>query len=143
MRRQIGNEGPTQRQLRVGEQIRHILADILNRGELRDPRLRDVAVTLTEVRVTADLRSAYIYFMPLGGDGVESVLDGFSRAKSFMRKKIGKKLALKYVPDLCFLEDDTFKEVDRVTLLLRDPHVTQDTDKADSNYLSPLKSADE
>lgn len=122
-----GGKAPSQRQLRVGEEIRHTLAMILERGELRDPGLQRAPITVTEVRATPDLRHAYVYIMPLGGGDGDAVLQGLRRARPFLRRHISKSLALKFSPDLHFELDETFDESDRIGALLRDPHVAQDT----------------
>ena len=122
--------GPSQRQLRVGEEVRHLLAQVLERGELRDPDLQGAPITVTEVRATPDLKHASIYVMPLGGDmgGDECVkaLTALNRAKSFLRHQVAKALSMKYVPDLHFKLDETFDEASHINQLMRDPHVAQD-----------------
>jgi len=129
-----GEKAPSQRQLRVGEEIRHALAMTLERGELRDPGLQGTPVTITEVQVSPDLRHAYVYVMPLGGgrDGaeLEVVLQALGRARPYLRRQISKALTLKFSPDLHFAADETFDEADRIGALLRDPHVAQDTRQA-------------
>ncbi len=126
-----GEKAPSQRQLRVGEEIRHALAMILERGELRDPGLQGVSVTITEVQAAPDLRHAYVYIMPLGGERsggeLDTVLQALKRARPFLRRHISKALSLKFSPDLHFAADETFDEADRIGALLRDPHVAQDT----------------
>ncbi len=120
--------GPSQRQLRVGEEIRHTLAVILERGELRDPDLQGTPITITEVRATPDLRHAHIYIMPLGGEGYEKALTALNRAKAFLRHQVARTIHLKYAPDLHFHIDETFDEASHINTLLRDPHVAQDID---------------
>lgn len=126
-----GEKAPSQRQLRVGEEIRHALAMILERGELRDPGLQGTPITVTEVRATPDLRHAYVYVVPLGGvqasSDLDAVLKALGRARPFLRRQISKMLTLKFSPDLHFEADETFDEADRIGALLRDPHVAQDT----------------
>ncbi len=122
-----GEKAPSQRQLRVGEEIRHTLAMILERGELRDPGLQGAPITVTEVRATPDLRHAHVYVMPLGGGDREAALQALRRARPFLRRHISKVLSLKFSPDLHFELDETFDESDRISALLRDPHVAQDT----------------
>jgi len=123
-----GEKAPSQRQLRVGEEIRHVLAMTLERGELRDPGLQGAPITVTEVRATPDLRHAYVYVMPLGGGECDAALKALGRARPFLRRQISKALTLKYSPDLHFSLDETFAESDRISALLRDPHVAQDVD---------------
>ncbi len=122
-----GEKAPSQRQLRVGEEIRHTLAMILERGELRDPGLKGASITVTEVRATPDLRHAHVYVMPLGGGDRAEALQALKRARPFLRRHISKALTLKFSPDLHFALDETFDESDRIGALLRDPHVAQDT----------------
>lgn len=137
-----GEKAPSQRQLRVGEEIRHTLAMILERGELRDPGLQGASITVTEVRTTPDLRHAHVYVMPLGGGDREVALQALKRARPFLRHRISKALALKFSPDLHFALDETFDESDRIGALLRDPHVAQDTVTEAQNEAKP-DSADE
>jgi ribosome-binding factor A len=118
---------PSQRQLRVGEVIRHALAEILQRGEVHDPELEGIVVTVPEVRVSPDLKSATVYVMPLGGKGTETVLAAFERNKKFLRGEIARKVNLRFAPDLRFRLDETFDEGDRIDALLRSPEVKRDT----------------
>ena len=122
-----GEKAPSQRQLRVGEEIRHTLAMVLERGELRDPGLKGVSITITEVRATPDLRHAHVFVMPLGGGDREGALKALNRARPYLRRQISKVLTLRNSPDLHFALDETFDESDRISALLRDPHVAQDT----------------
>ena len=87
---------PTQRQLRVGEEIRHALAGLITRGELHDPALFDVPLTVTEVRLTPDLKAATAFVMPLGGAGIEEVLAGLKRAAPWLRGRIGREVRLRF-----------------------------------------------
>ena len=118
--------GPSQRQLRVGELIRHALADILQRGEVHDPALEGMVVTVPEVRVTPDLKLATVFLMPLGGKGADTVVDVFDRNKRFLRGEIAHRINLRYAPDLRFQLDTSFAEGDRVDALLRRPEVKRD-----------------
>lgn len=118
--------GPSQRQLRVGEMLRHALAEILQRGDISDPLLEASVVTVPEVRMTPDLRHAICYVMPLGGkdaDGVAAALNAHAR---FLRGELGRRVTLKYVPDLKFEVDRSFEEGDRIDRLLRSPEVARD-----------------
>ena len=115
-----------QRQLRVGEELRHALARILERGEARDPALATVAVTVTEVRITPDLRQATVFVMPLGGREEASVAAALARARGFLRRRIAESVRLKFVPDLLFRIDRSFDEADRIARILRDPAVSRD-----------------
>ena len=122
--------GPSQRQLRVGELIRHCLAEMLARGEVHDDVLASHVVTISEVRMTADLRLASIYVMPLGGKDVKPVLAALERAKKSIRAEVARSVNLKFAPDVRFLADESFDEVLRIDQVLRSPHVLQDLKKA-------------
>lgn len=121
-----GNRAPTQRQLRVGEEIRHILANVLSRGELRDPVLHDVSLTVTEVRPSPDMKNATVFVMPLGGGHVGEIVDALNRAAGFLRGQVGRELTMKFTPSLRFVADESFDAAQRVDEALKDPHVAQD-----------------
>ena len=118
--------GPSQRQLRVGEELRHALAWILERGEVRDPDLKGVSVTVTEVRVSPDLRNATVFVLPLGGGETAAVVTGLTRARPFLRRQVANAVRLKFVPDIRFRADPSFDEARRIDTLLRDPAVARD-----------------
>ena len=120
----------SQRQLRVAEEIRHALAVILERGELRDPGLSGAPVTVTEVRVSADLRNATAFVMPLGGGDVEAVVTALGRARPFLRRRVAGQVQLKYAPDLHFIADESFDSADRLETLLGETRVARDLDGA-------------
>ena len=120
------NRPSGQRQLRVGEELRHALAHILERGELHDPVLAATAVTVTEVRVSPDLRQARVYVMPLGGSRQEAVVAALMRARGFLRRRLAGSIELKFVPDLAFRLDRSFDEADRIERALRQPEVARD-----------------
>lgn len=124
-------KAPGQRQLRVGEEVRHVLAAVLARGELRDPVLAGRSITVTQVRISADLRQATAFVMPLGG-GQESaeILEALNRAGPFLSHEVGRRLTIKYIPALRFELDTVFDEADRIASLLRNPRVARDL-KAD------------
>ncbi len=124
-------KAPSQRQLRVGEELRHTLAWILERGEIHDPGLADVAVTVTEVRISPDLRNATAYVMPLGGADIPGVLETLNRAAPFVRRLMGKKIKLKRLPGLQFEADRTFEEAGRIDDLLKMPLVARDLSSDD------------
>jgi len=117
---------PTQRQLRVGEEVRHALAHLLERGELNDPELAGETVTVTEVRISPDLRKATVFVMPLGGGHVDSVVGALARARPFLRRRVAGVVKLKFVPDLNFVADPSFDEAGHIEALLRDPRVARD-----------------
>ena len=121
-----GSQGGSQRQLRVGELVRHALADMLTRGEVHDPVIESHMITIPEVRVTADLRLATIYVMPLGGRDAAEVLDALERNKRYLRGEIAHRVNLKFAPDIRFRVDERFDEAERIEKLLRTPAVQRD-----------------
>ena len=123
------DKAPSQRQLRVGELIRHALADMLTRGEVHDPVLETTLVTIPEVRMTADLRLATIYVMPLGGKDVDGVIEAFNRNRKFLRGEVARHVNLKFAPDIRFLPDERFGEAERIEKLLRTPAVRRDLER--------------
>lgn len=117
------------RQLRVGEAIRHALADVFQREDFRDPDLAGKSITVTEVRVSPDLRAATVFFMPLGRPGatdLAAVAGALDRVSGFLRSRIAKAVNLRLVPDLSFKPDESFDRADRVSGLLRSPDVARD-----------------
>jgi len=116
----------SQRQLRVGELVRHALAEILGRGGVHDPVLEGHLVTVPEVRMTADLRLATIYVMPLGGRDVNDVVAALERNKKFLRSEIAHRINLKFAPDIRFRVDERFDEAERIAKLLQTPAVRRD-----------------
>ncbi|HJO68993.1 MAG TPA: 30S ribosome-binding factor RbfA [Rhodospirillales bacterium] len=109
---------PSQRQLRVGEEIRHVLAELMERRRLRDRALDGHSITVTEARVSADLRSADVFVIPLGGGDGAVILNALARAKPFLRREIARSVRLKFVPELRFHEDQTFDAARRIEELL-------------------------
>lgn len=128
MRREGRHAGPSQRQLRVGEEIRHALANVFERGEVHDPGLAGLTVTVSEVRVSPDLRTATAYVIPLGGSGTETMMGALSRAQPYLRRRVAAAVRLKYAPDLVFRPDASFDEAKRIDDLLRTPGVRRDLD---------------
>jgi len=128
-RRSEKHTGPSQRQLRVGELIRHALADMLARGDIYDEVLASHVVTIPEVRLSPDLRLATIYVMPLGGKALQPVLAALERHKKYIRGEIAEAVNLKFAPDIRFLADETFDEAARIERLLASSKVRQDLDK--------------
>jgi ribosome-binding factor A len=122
--------GPTQRQLRVGEELRHVLANVFEKGVIRDPGLAGVSVTVTEVRAGADLRTATVFVVPLGGGDADTMLSALTRARPFLRRRIAEEVRLKFVPDLVFRLDPSFDEAQHIERLLRDPAVARDLDRS-------------
>ncbi len=126
MSRQKGR-APTQRQLRVGEELRHVLADVLSRGELRDPLLAERSITVSEVRVSPDMRRAKAYVMPLGDTAhAAEVVSALNRAAAFLSSEVGRRVSLKFTPSLQFEVDTAFDEARRIDDLLRAPRVARD-----------------
>ena len=120
--------GSSQRQLRVGELVRHAMADMLTRGDVHDPVIEGHLITVPEVRMTADLRLATIYIMPLAGRDAEEVVAAFERHKKFLRGEIAHRVNLKFAPDIRFRIDERFAEAERIDKLLRSPAVKRDLD---------------
>lgn len=127
--RDSGTPGGSQRQLRVGELVRHAIADLLMRGEVHDPVIEGHLITIPEVRMSPDLRLATVYVMPLAGRDTDDVIAAFERNKKFMRGEIAHQINLKFAPDLRFRADDRFEEAARIDKLLRSPEVKRDLDK--------------
>src|ERR1700689_1588216 len=118
--------GGSQRQLRVGETVRHAVADILSQGSVHDADLEGHIVTVPEVRMSPDLKLATIYVMPLGGRDTEVVMAGLEGNKKFLRGEIARRVNLKFAPDVRFRVDDRFDEAERIEKLLRTPAVQKD-----------------
>ena len=118
--------GGSQRQLRVGETVRHAVADILSHGDVHDPDLEGHIITVPEVRMSPDLKLATIYVMPLGGRDTEIVIAALDRNKKFLRGEIAHRVNLKFAPDIRFRVDERFDEAERIEKLLRTPAVQRD-----------------
>src|SRR6516162_2340765 len=124
--------GGSQRQLRVGELIRHELADMLSRGDIHDPVVEAHMITVPEVRMSPDLRLATIYVMPLGGRDEKDVIEALDRNKRYVRGEIARRVNLKFAPEIRFRIDERFDEAERIEKLLRTPDVQRDLgDKKD------------
>lgn len=120
-------KAPSQRQLRVGELIRRTLSDVLNRGEIHDPELNAMSITVGEVALSTDLKVATVYVMPLmGGAPVEEAVKLLARHKGELRHRVARDLTLKYAPDLRFRPDETFDRLDETRRLFADPAVARD-----------------
>jgi ribosome-binding factor A len=120
--------GPSQRQLRVGELIRRTLSEVLMRGDIHDPELNRISVTVGEVRTSPDLKIATAYVMPLGGEGREDLIAHLARNKHELRRIVGKKVGLKYAPDLRFRLDETFDQMDEARRLFAQDKVRRDVE---------------
>jgi ribosome-binding factor A len=124
-----GSAPPSQRQLRVGELIRHKLAEMLARGEIHDDVIASHVITVPEVRLSPDLKLATAYIVPLGGDDTELVIAALERNKRYIRAELAKAVNLKFAPDVRFRRDETFEEARRIDALLASPKVRQDIEK--------------
>jgi ribosome-binding factor A len=120
------SSGSSQRQLRVGELVRHALAELLARGEVHDPVIEGHLITVPEVKMTADLRLATIYVMPLGGRDADAVVAALERNKRYLRGEIARHINLKFAPEIRFRIDERFDEAERIEKLLRTPAVRRD-----------------
>ncbi len=118
--------GGSQRQLRVGELIRHELAEMLSRGDIHDPVVEAHLITVPEVRMSPDLRLATIYVMPLGGRDEKKVVEALERNKRYVRGEIARRVNLKFAPEIRFRVDERFGEAERIEKLLRTPVVQRD-----------------
>lgn len=123
--------GPGQRQLRVGETIRRALSEVLARGDVHDPDLNRLSITVGEVRTSTDLKVATAYVLPLGGEGRDQVIELLARNKGAIRHLVAKKLTLKFAPDLRFLLDETFDQMDETRRMLSEDRVRRDADAPD------------
>ena len=116
----------SQRQLRVGEELRHILAALIERGDMRDPELRGASITITSVDISPDLRNATAFIMPLGGQDETRLLSAMRRAAPWFRARVGEQAGLRYAPEIRFQLDRSFDAADRIGALLRRPDVAKD-----------------
>ncbi len=124
--KQRGRAEPSQRQLRVGELVRHAVSEMLIRGDVHDPVLEGHLITIPEVRMAPDLRLATIYVMPLGGRDADEVMAALERNKRYLRGEISHRVNLKFAPDIRFQLDEQFAEAERIEKLLRTPQVRRD-----------------
>jgi len=129
-------KAPSQRQLRVGEQLRHALSDLFTRDILTDPELAGVSITVSEVRASPDLKVAHVYLLPFAAADPEPVMAALSRAAPFLRRQLARTLNLRYTPELRFYPDTSFDEAAHIEHLLQSPRVRRDIDAA------PATSAD-
>jgi ribosome-binding factor A len=123
------NAGPSQRQQRVAELVRHALAEVLSRGDLQDEVLTSHVVTIPEVRMSPDLKLATAYVMPLGGKDERAVLAALERHRKLLRQEVARRVNLKFAPDLRFRRDESFDEAARIDAILRSDRVRRDTEK--------------
>ena len=127
------NHGPTQRQLRVGEMLRHALAEVLRENEIRDPDLEGVSVTITQIKPSPDMRYATVYCEPLGGENAKEIVAALNRHKGFLRGEMGHLIAMKFTPDLRFVEDESFAEAQKIETILKSPEVQRDIAASDDD----------
>ena len=128
------DKGPSQRQLRVGEMLRHALSQILMRGDIRDPDLEGVSVTITQVKPSGDMRHANVFCEPLGGQNADRIIAALNRHKAFIRGQMGHLIEMKFTPELRFVEDHSFAEAQKIENLLKSERVARDlASKTDSN----------
>jgi ribosome-binding factor A len=123
---QAPGKGNSQRALRVGELVRHAVAEVLARGDVHDPVIETHLITVPEVRMSPDLRLATVYVMPLGGQDATAVLAALERNKRYLRAEVAQRINLKFAPDIRFRVDDRFDEAERIERLLRSPQVRRD-----------------
>ena len=120
--------GPSQRQLRVAELIRRRLSDVLLQGEVHDPELNAMSITVGEVTCSPDLKVATAYVLPLGGGGRDEAIEALKRNRSEIRRAVGKGLALKFSPEIRFQIDETFDRLDDTRAMFADENVRRDLD---------------
>ena len=125
--------GPTQRQLRVGEVLRHALSDILRETDIRDPELFGVPVTVTEVKPSPDMRHATVFVEPLGGRNADTIIAALNRHRGFLRGALGHSITLKFTPELRFIEDTSFAEAERIERILQSEKVARDLKSGEEN----------
>lgn len=123
---QTRKHGASQRQLRVGELLRHSLSDILTRGDIRDPDLEGVSVTVTQVKPSGDMRHATVFVEPLGGQNAKAIVQALNRHKGFIRGQMGHTITMKFTPELRFVEDTSFAEAEKIERLLKSDVVQRD-----------------
>jgi ribosome-binding factor A len=126
-------EGPSVRLLRVGEQVRHILSDILQRGDVHDDVLTSHVVSITEVRMSPDLRHATVFVKSLLGQDEEAVLKALRTNTAYLQREVAHRMRLKYASKLKFLADESFDEGSHIDKLLRDPKVARDLTESDED----------
>ena len=125
------NRAPSQRQLRVGEELRHVISGVLARGEIRDPDVQGVVITVTEVRASPDLKYATVFIAPLGGGDVEAILEGLKRSAKYVRGRVARQVRLRNTPQLVFEVDTSFDTGSHIDSLLHRPEVKRDLELDD------------
>jgi ribosome-binding factor A len=124
---------PTQRQLRAGELIRHALTDILAREEFDDPALHGKSITITEVRISPDLKNATAFSAPLGGDDMAKTIEALNRVAGFLRGRLSREIDMRFTPILRFISDDSYDEARRIDQLLASERVRRDLERRDED----------
>jgi ribosome-binding factor A len=124
---------PTQRQLRAGELIRHALTDILAREEFDDPALHGKSITITEVRISPDLKNATAFSAPLGGEDMAKTIEALNRVAGFLRGRLSREIDMRYTPMLRFISDDSYDEARRIDQLLASERVRRDLERRDED----------
>ena len=124
---------PTQRQLRAGELIRHALTDILAREEFDDPALHGKSITITEVRISPDLKNATAFSAPLGGEDMAKTIEALNRVAGFLRGRLSREIDMRFTPILRFLSDDSYDEARRIDQLLASERVRRDLERRDED----------
>ena len=137
-RKPSAQKGTSQRQLRVGEMLRHALSDILRETDIRDPDLDGVSVTVTQVKPSPDMRHATVFVEPLGGRNAGPIIAAMNRHRGFLRGELGHHIELKFTPELRFVEDTSFAEAERIERILHSEKVARDLNRQDE----PQKDAD-
>ena len=127
--RDKGARAPSQRQLKVGELVRHAIAEIFSRGDVMDEVIARHSLTVPEVRMSPDLKVATCYVMPLGGGEAGDVVKHLEQHKRFLRGEVAKRVSLRYIPELRFREDTTFESSARIDAILASPEVSRDLDE--------------
>jgi ribosome-binding factor A len=120
------DRGPSQRQLRVGEMLRHAVSDILRDGNIRDEDLKGVSITVTQVKPSPDMRHATVFVEPLGGNNADVIVRALNRHRGFLRGELGHQITLKFTPELRFVEDTSFAEAEKIEGLLKTDRVARD-----------------
>ena len=131
------NLGPSQRQLRVGEMLRHALSEVLARADVRDPDLEGVSVTVTQVKPSGDMRHATVFVEPLGGKNAPQVIAALNRCARYLRGEMGHMITLKFTPDLRFVEDNSFAEAQKIEDILRSSRVQADLNRDENEEDGP------
>jgi len=126
-------DGPSQRQLRVGEMLRRAISDVLARGDLYDPDLANTSITVGEVRTSPDLKNATVFVYPLGGQNADNVVAALNKSSGELRYALTKNVTLKHSPKIKFMLDTTFDQMDETHRLLNQENVTRDLDHDDED----------